>query len=195
MEAQASAESAVRHREQRRERIVRTAAVLVARGGVDAMQMRSVAERSGVALGTLYRYFPSKMDLVAAVAAEEVDRMEGGIARTPSTAPTPAGRAVDVLMRATRWLMREPELADALVRSLLTAEGGPGRRVCDLVRRAAGEPGRGGPADREEPGQVLAGALASVWVLELVGVLRGRRDPDGVERRLRTVAERLFAPS
>src|SRR5699024_8824506 len=56
-----------RSQTQRRKRIVQTAAALAVRGGVEAMQMRSVAERAGVALGTLYRYFPSKMDLVVAV--------------------------------------------------------------------------------------------------------------------------------
>lgn len=56
---------------QRRKRILQAAAALASRGGVEAMQMRTVAERAGVALGTLYRYFPSKMDLVVAVADED----------------------------------------------------------------------------------------------------------------------------
>jgi AcrR family transcriptional regulator len=42
-------------RQQRRRRIVRAAAALASRGGVEAMQMRTVAERAGGALGTLYR--------------------------------------------------------------------------------------------------------------------------------------------
>ena len=83
------------------------------------MQMRTVAERAGVALGTLYRYFPSKMDLVVAVVNEEMDTLETSLDRRPPSSGTPAGRAVEVLMRATRGLMREPELADALIRSLL----------------------------------------------------------------------------
>src|SRR5699024_11302037 len=106
-----------RSQTQRRKRIVHSAAALAVRGRVDAMQMRSVAERAGVALGTLYLYFPSKMDLVVAVVTEELHLLEGSIVRPPPTADTPAGRAVDVLLRATRRLMRETELADALIRS------------------------------------------------------------------------------
>src|SRR3954468_7260405 len=108
-----------RSQHQRRKRIVQAAAALASRGGVEAMQMRTVAERAGVALGTLYRYFPSKMDLVVAVVGEEIDLLESSIERRPPSAVTASGRAVDILMRATRGLMREPELADALIRSLI----------------------------------------------------------------------------
>jgi AcrR family transcriptional regulator len=189
---------------QRRKRIVQTAAALAVRGGVEAMQMRSVAERAGVALGTLYRYFPSKMDLVVAVVTEELDLLEGGIVRRPPTADSPAERAVDVLLRATRGLMREPELADALVRSLIMAEVKIELdvRISDLVWRVATgnlegagtAPPEEDPAgvDRTGAGYVLVGSLTSVWIFELVEVLKGRRDVDEVERRLRTAAEHLL---
>ncbi len=193
-----------RSQTQRRKRIVQTAAALAVRGGVDAMQMRSVAERAGVALGTLYRYFPSKMDLVVAVVTEELDLLEGGIVRRPPTADTAAGRAVDVLLRATLGLMREPELADALVRSLITAEVRIelDTRICDLVWRVAtddltnlpvGEEVSDAPVDRDSTGYVLIGSLISVWIFELVEVLKGHRDVDEVERRLHITAERLLA--
>ncbi|OLT28828.1 TetR family transcriptional regulator [Nocardiopsis sp. CNR-923] len=207
MAVQAPSGTLSRSQTQRRKRIVQTAAALAVRGGVDAMQMRSVAERAGVALGTLYRYFPSKMDLVVAVVTEELDLLEGGIVRRPPTAETPAGRAVDVLLRATRGLMREPELADALVRSLIMAEVKVelDTRISDLVWRVAtGNPegvapggaeddDTGSPVDRGEVGYVLVGSLTSVWIFELVEVLKGRRDVDEVERRLHTAAEHLLA--
>ncbi len=191
-----------RSQTQRRRRIVQTAAALAVRGGVEAMQMRSVAERAGVALGTLYRYFPSKMDLVVAVVTEELDLLEGGIVRRPPTADTPAERAVDVLLRATRGLMREPELADALVRSLIMAEVKIelDARISDLVWRVAtgnlegAEEEDSTEVDRDSTGYVLVGSLTSVWIFELVEVLKGRRDVDEVERRLQTAAERLLAP-
>lgn len=200
MAVQASSATMSRSQTQRRKRIVQTAAALAVRGGVEAMQMRSVAERAGVALGTLYRYFPSKMDLVVAVVTEELDLLEGGIVRRPPTADTPAGRAVDVLLRATRGLMREPELADALVRSLLVAEVKIELdvRISDLVWRVAtgdleGNGAEGGDVDRDDTGYVLVGSLTSVWIFELVEVLKGRRDVEEVERRLHTAAGRLLS--
>lgn len=182
-----------RSQHQRRRRIVQAAAALASRGGVEAMQMRTVAERAGVALGTLYRYFPSKMDLVVAVVGEEIGLLEGSIERRPPTSATPSGRAVDVLMRATRGLMREPELADALVRSLFMAEVDTpfGDRMTGLLLRAAGHGLT--PETATEEQYALAGSLASVWVHELLGMLRGRRTHEQIQRRLEIAAARLLA--
>ncbi|ETK31936.1 TetR family transcriptional regulator [Microbispora sp. ATCC PTA-5024] len=181
-----------RSQHQRRRRIVQAAAALASRGGVEAMQMRTVAERAGVALGTLYRYFPSKMDLVVAVVSEEIDLLESSIERRPPSAATPAGRAVDVLMRATRGLMREPELADALIRSLIMAEvEAPfGDRMAGLILRVAAG---GLTVDRATEEQfALAGSLAGVWVQELLEMLRGRRTYDQIQRRIEIAADRLL---
>jgi AcrR family transcriptional regulator len=54
-----------------REQIVVAARELVARDG-DAVRMDALAARAGVAVGTLYRHFPTKTDLVAAVVEESV---------------------------------------------------------------------------------------------------------------------------
>ena len=48
----------------RRKRILDATLALASKGGYDAVQMRTVAERADVALGTLYRYFPSKIHLL-----------------------------------------------------------------------------------------------------------------------------------
>ncbi|MFD0775305.1 TetR family transcriptional regulator [Streptomonospora algeriensis] len=192
-----------RSQNQRRKRIVQTATALALRGGVEAMQMRAVAERAGVALGTLYRYFPSKMDLVVAVVTEELDLVETSISRRPPTAETAAGRAVDVLMRATRGLMREPELADALVRSLIMAEAKTelGVRITDLLWRVATrapasageEAGSPESPDRDGPAYIRVASLASVWIFELLELLKGDRDIDEVQHRLEVAAEPLLA--
>ncbi|MEU7692474.1 TetR/AcrR family transcriptional regulator [Microbispora sp. SCL1-1] len=182
-----------RSQHQRRRRIVQAAAALASRGGVEAMQMRTVAERAGVALGTLYRYFPSKMDLVVAVVGEEIDLLESSIERRPPQAANPAGRAVDVLMRATRGLMREPELADALIRSLIMAEvEAPfGDRMASLLLRVATE-GRTVSLPPEDQ-LALTGSLAGVWVQELLEMLRGRRTYEQIQHRIEIAADRLLA--
>ncbi|MFC6878693.1 MULTISPECIES: TetR family transcriptional regulator [Actinomadura] len=181
-----------RSQHQRRKRIVQAAAALASRGGIEAMQMRTVAERAGVALGTLYRYFPSKMDLVVAVVSEELDLLEGSIERRPPRAGASPQRAVEVLMRATRGLMREPELAEALIRSLLLSDVKTdfGDRMTGLLLRAAVGPESEIPADDER--RVVAKALSSVWTMEMIEMLRGHATAEEIQQRLETAASRLL---
>ncbi|HEX2315976.1 MAG TPA: TetR family transcriptional regulator [Thermomonospora sp.] len=183
-----------RSQQERRRKIVKSAAALASRGGVEAMQMRTVAERAGVALGTLYRYFPSKMDLVVAVVAEELDLLEGSIERRPPSGDTPAERAVAVLMRATRGLMREPELAEALIRALMLTDvqTGFGDRMTDLLLRAA--TGRADVAEIPpgDPRRALVRALSSAWIMEMIEMLRGRADTAEIQARLDVAAARLI---
>jgi AcrR family transcriptional regulator len=51
----------------RYEAIIEAARALASESGLGAVQVVPVAERVGIAAGTVYRYFPSKDDLVAAV--------------------------------------------------------------------------------------------------------------------------------
>ncbi|MEO3782089.1 TetR family transcriptional regulator [Actinocorallia sp. B10E7] len=179
-----------RSQHQRRKRIVQAAAALASRGGVEAMQMRTVAERAGVALGTLYRYFPSKMDLVVAVVGEELDLLEASMRRRPPGSSTGAERAVELLMRATRGLVREPELADALTRSLMLSDvkidfhG----RMTGMILRVMGEEESAGEEQKS-----LVRSLNSVWVMEMIDLLRGRTTAEEIQVRLELAANRLLA--
>lgn len=181
-----------RSQHQRRKRIVQAAAALASRGGIEAMQMRTVAERAGVALGTLYRYFPSKMDLVVAVVSEEIDLLEGSIERRPPRGGSAAERTVEVLMRATRGLMREPELAEALIRSLLLSDVKTdfSDRMTNLMLRAAVGPAGDIPADDRR--RVVARALSSVWTMEMIEMLRGQATAEEIQARLEISADRLL---
>ncbi|MCB1356013.1 MAG: TetR/AcrR family transcriptional regulator [Maritimibacter sp.] len=53
-------------------RLIDAARVVFARAGVDA-PMREIADEAGVGVGTLYRRFPQRADLIAAVFRLEVD--------------------------------------------------------------------------------------------------------------------------
>ena len=77
---------------------------------------------SQVALGTLYRYFPSKVHLLVATMQDQLEHMHGTLRKKPPTGDTPAERVAETLMRAFRALQREPHLADAMVRALTFAD-------------------------------------------------------------------------
>ncbi|GAA1254912.1 TetR/AcrR family transcriptional regulator [Sphaerisporangium rubeum] len=57
-----------------RERLVEQAKVAFAEFGVEA-SLDEIARRAGVASGTLYRHFPSRLDLVEAVLAEQIGEL------------------------------------------------------------------------------------------------------------------------
>src|SRR5581483_2069640 len=59
----------------RRDDIVRAGRSLLRGDGLAALQMRDVARRAGVGLGTVYTYFPTKEALYAALYAERLDEL------------------------------------------------------------------------------------------------------------------------
>jgi len=56
---------------ERRKRILDATLAIASKGGYEAVQMRAVAERADVAVGTLYRYFPSKVHLLVSALGRE----------------------------------------------------------------------------------------------------------------------------
>ncbi|WP_330457586.1 TetR family transcriptional regulator [Streptomyces sp. NBC_00820] len=121
--------------EARRRRILHASAELACRGGFDAVQMREVAESSQVALGTLYRYFPSKVHLLVATMQDQLEHLHGTLRRRPPTGDSPAERVAETLMRAFRALRRDPQLADAMVRALTFADRSVSAEVDQVSRR------------------------------------------------------------
>ncbi|MEW2621949.1 TetR family transcriptional regulator [Streptomyces sp. NPDC048106] len=121
--------------EARRRRILCASARLAGRGGFDAVQMREVAECSQVALGTLYRYFPSKVHLLVATMQDQLERMHATLRRRPPAGETAAERVAETLMRAFRALQRDPHLADAMVRALIFADRGVSPEVDQVSRQ------------------------------------------------------------
>jgi AcrR family transcriptional regulator len=57
-----------------REKVLKAARVCLARDGLDA-QIEEIARRAKVGVGTVYRHFPTKDDLVVALAGERFDRL------------------------------------------------------------------------------------------------------------------------
>ncbi|MFI1287140.1 TetR family transcriptional regulator [Streptomyces sp. NPDC088353] len=121
--------------EARRRRILRASAQLAARGGFDAVQMREVAESSQVALGTLYRYFPSKVHLLVATMQDQLERLHGTLRKNPPAGESAAERVAETLMRAFGALQRDPHLADAMVRALTFADRSVSPEVDQVSRQ------------------------------------------------------------
>src|SRR2546429_8045403 len=99
---------------ERRKRILDATPAIASKGGYEAVQMRTVAERADVALGTLYRYFPSKIHLLVTGLAREFERSLERLGRGKIPGDTPYERVLHVLSRTTRSLQRNPQLTEAM---------------------------------------------------------------------------------
>jgi AcrR family transcriptional regulator len=105
----------------RRRRVLDAVIDLVAAGRLDDMGMKDVAERSGVALGTIYRYFSSRDHLAAAALADWAGALDDRPAaeRAGETGAEGGGsmadRLVAVLRRGVRAYERQPHFARLLV--------------------------------------------------------------------------------
>jgi AcrR family transcriptional regulator len=111
-----STERTEARRAETRRQITTAARELIADGGYVAAPVAAVADRAGIAVGTVYRHFPSKSDLFAEVFREasqhEVDAMRAAI--DASTGPAAARVATGIETFARRAL-RGRRLAWALL--------------------------------------------------------------------------------
>src|SRR2546426_11289551 len=73
----------------RHDAILAAARALAAEGGMAAVQIAPVAARAGIATGTVYRYFPSKTELVAALVAALCEREGAALEGAAKAAPGP----------------------------------------------------------------------------------------------------------
>jgi AcrR family transcriptional regulator len=99
-----------------RERIVAAARELIAHGGYAEAQVAAVADRAGVATGTVYRHFPSKADLFAEVFRRASQREVDALARAAAEAEGGAAASIDAAVETfARRALRARRLAWALI--------------------------------------------------------------------------------
>jgi AcrR family transcriptional regulator len=105
----------------RRARIVDAALAMMLQQEHSAIQMKAVSAAAGVALGTTYRYFPSKDQLLAEALAAWADRFPDVRSRLPG------GRSVDQLKAVYRLVVRAFEPHPTVYGTLtwLEASGDP----------------------------------------------------------------------
>lgn len=181
---------------ERRLRILAAAEELAVEGGWDGVQMREVATCADVALGTLYRYFPSKEHLLLSVMLDQVNGLADRLAVRPPEGDDPVERVVDVLRRANRALQREPRVTVAMIRALVSGNREVAPVVAanrDVMRRIISD--ALGPARSlgRDPRDVLAiDLLSDVWLAALVSWIGGA-EPSTVVDRLEAATRMLFS--
>jgi AcrR family transcriptional regulator len=169
----------------RRKRILDATLALASKGGYDAVQMRTVAERADVALGTLYRYFPSKIHLLVSAMARELEGVRERTARVPVPGDTPYERLMFILSRITKAMQRDPQLTEAMTRAFMFADASAaaevdtvGRLMDRMIARALTD---------EEPSEeqlAISRVISDVWLANLVAWVTRRASATDVAARL-----------
>jgi AcrR family transcriptional regulator len=120
----------------RRAKIIEAVIELIADVGAEAVQMRDVAKRSGVALATVYRYFNSKDYLLAAALEDWQKRLTRRIlaSRGGRSNQDPLPGILDYLRRAQRAFYRNPNMT-ALMFQTTTSTDSEARATIDQMNR------------------------------------------------------------
>ncbi|TCO46752.1 cholesterol catabolism transcriptional regulator KstR [Actinocrispum wychmicini] len=177
----------------RRKRILDATIALATKGGYDAVQMRAVAERAEVALGTLYRYFPSKIHLLVSGLAREFERNQERIEKASVPGETPYDRVLFVLGRVTRAMQRDPHLTEAMTRAFMFADTSAATEVDHvsllMERMFTRVMHDGEPTDEDK---AIARVIGDVWLSNLVSWVTRRASATDVTTRLELTVRLLL---
>jgi AcrR family transcriptional regulator len=115
-------ENVVRRLAARHAAIIAAARAAAGEGGMAAVQIAHVAQRAGIAAGTVYRYFPGKTDLVEALLAEIAAREIGAVRKAAAGAPGPLSALAAAIMTFATRALRERRMIFAAIAEPVDAE-------------------------------------------------------------------------
>lgn len=148
---------------------------LASEGGYELVQMRDVAARAKVALGTIYRYFESKDQMLAAALVDWTSELERRIEQRPPSGRTAEERVVEVVRRASGAMERNEKLSSALVTAVASPDPGIGRYQGEvheiLIRIFNGALAESQARHRDGVVRILC----NVWFAALIGWVHGWR--------------------
>ena len=178
---------------ERRKRILDATLAIASKGGYEAVQMRAVAERADVAVGTLYRYFPSKVHLLVSALGREFERIDAKTDRAALAGGTPYQRLNLMVGKLNRAMQRNPLLTEAMTRAFVFADASAagevdhvGKLMDSMFARAMSE---GEPTEDQYH---IARVISDVWLSNLLAWLTRRASATDVSKRLDLAARLLI---
>ncbi|WP_329061585.1 TetR/AcrR family transcriptional regulator [Amycolatopsis sp. NBC_01480] len=170
-----------------RDSIVVAAMEQLAEHGYAGCSVAAVAERAGIAVGTVYRHFPTKAELVVRVFRQVVSREVEAVRAASERPGDAAGRVVAVFETFAARALKAPRLAYALlaepVDALIDAERLEFRRAFrDVVAEHVADGVRAGVLPAQDA-KITAAALVGAAAEVLIGPLTSGGTADVVELR------------
>ena len=162
----------------RRAQLLEAVIDLVREVGPGALQMRDVAERAGIALGTVYRYFSSKEHLLAAALCEWQERLARRVLSPRAAEEEASGdlteRVLSYVRKEVRGFARNPKIAELMVQVHVSSDPYAREALARMtaindevmVKLLAGVP--------PERAQTIRYALGSILISSLVSWVTGR---------------------
>jgi AcrR family transcriptional regulator len=115
-------ENVVRRLTARKDAIVAAARAAAVEGGMAAVQIAPIAARADIAAGTLYRYFPGKAELLAALIDSVSESEVAAVRRAADAAPGPLSALAAAVMTFAARALRNRQLAFALIAEPVDAD-------------------------------------------------------------------------
>lgn len=185
---------------------------LAAEGGWDAVAMREVAARADVAIGTLYRYFPSKENLLVSMMLQQIRALSDRISQRPPSGGHRADRVEEVLARANKALQAAPPVTTAMIKALVSgnADVAPvvgmvrdemrGLLASAYVGEGAANARNGTAADKRASADdhlsdddlLRIELLSDIWLATLISWICGTEGAEQVQPRLAEAVGSLF---
>ncbi|WP_329263880.1 TetR family transcriptional regulator [Streptomyces sp. NBC_01478] len=182
----------------RRVRILRAASELGAREGLASVQMHDVAKEAGVAIATLYRYFPSKPYLFMAVLEWHIEQFLGGQTTVAEEGTDAAAEIAELLITLSVKLLDSPLLASAVALSSFTEYTRIVPARMDLVDSALGQAILrllcAGVREASETDRSRARLLIYGWWGLFVAMLTEELSTAEAETNMRLAARLLLTP-
>jgi TetR/AcrR family transcriptional regulator, cholesterol catabolism regulator len=184
----------------RRDKILDVAVALAEEGGFDNVRQRDVAAKAGVALGTLYKSFRSKEDILTAALEREAEMLERRMEAKPAQGANRIERVNVFFNVITRGLCRKPKYARAVLRAMASGEpevagkvAAYQERITGLIIAAMRGVGRLGYADAKaappsKKEAAMAFALQQYWFASLVGWSAGLVSVNEAVDQMRRIA-------
>ena len=186
-------ENVVRRQAARHDAIIAAARATASEGGMAAVQIAPVAARASIAAGTVYRYFPAKSDLVAALLAEISAREIAALRGAGDAAPGPLSALAAAIMTFATRVLRSRRLAFAAIAEPVDAEAEAARlalreaHAAEFSARIAAAMAAG-RLPEQDPG-LAAAAVVGLLVEGLIGPLA----PEASGRERETVQSLTLA--
>lgn len=188
----------------RKNRILDVAIDLAQEGGFENVRQRDVADQAGIALGTLYKSFTSKENILSAALEREARELEHKLKLRPPVGDTPAKRLYSLFNIMTRGMCRKPKYARAVIRAMASGQSDVTTHIAgyygqmnDIIvatmrggeRRGASDKTPTKPSARED---TIATLLQEIWFTSLVSWSAGLRTQADVVDHMRQACELLI---